>query len=93
MRHRARVDPGRHEPREVRHVAQEEGADLVSDLAETPRLDRPRVGGPAAHDQPRAVLLRERENVVVVDDVRLTRHAVVDDRVQAPGEIDLEPVR
>ena len=75
-----RVQAGRDEPREVRHVAEEQRADLVGDLAEAPRLDRPRVRRAAAHDELRPVLLREREDVVVVDEVRLARDAVVDDR-------------
>ena len=90
---RARVDPGRDEAGEVGHVAEEERADLIRDLAEAPRLDRPRVRRAAAHDELRPVLLREREHVVVVDEVRLPRDAVVDDRVQPPREVDLEPVR
>ena len=43
--------------------------------------------------QLRPVLLRELEHLVVVDDVRLAAHAVVDDRVEPAGEVDLEPVR
>ena len=37
--------------------------------------------------------LRLREHLVVVDEHRLARHAVVGDRVEPPGEVDLEPVR
>ena len=59
----------------------------------SPRLDRARIGGAAADDQLRPVLLREREHLVVVDDARLARDAVVDDRVQPAGEVDLQPVR
>ena len=39
------------------------------------------------------MLLRELEDVVVVDDHRLAADAVVDDRVEPAGEVDLEPVR
>ena len=87
-----RMQAGRDEPREVRHVAPEERADLVGDLAELPRLDRARIGGAAAQDHLRAVLLRERQHLVVVDEARLPRDAVVDDRVEPPREVDLEPV-
>ena len=68
---RVRVQPGGDEPREVRHVAQQQRADLVGDLAEAVGLDRARVGRAAADDQLRPVLLREREHLVVVDDARL----------------------
>ena len=79
---RVRVQPGRDEPGEMGHVAEEQRADLVGDLAEAVGLDRARVRGAAADDQLRPVLLREREHLVVVDDVRLARDAVVDDRVE-----------
>ena len=72
-----RVQPRGDEPGEVRHVAEEERADLVRDLAELPRLDGARIGAAAADDQLRAVLLRQLEDLVVVDDVRLARDAVV----------------
>ena len=39
------------------------------------------------------MLLREREHVVVVDEVRLARDAVVDDVVEPTGEVDLQAVR
>ena len=90
---RVRVQPGRDEAGEVRHVAPEQRADLVGDLAELPRVDLARVRGAAAQDQLRPVLRREREHLVVVDQVRLARDAVVDDRVEAAREVDLEPVR
>ena len=93
MLDRVRVQPRRDEPREVRHVAHQERADLVGDPAELPRLDGARVRGAAADDQPGPVLLREGEHLVVVDDVRLARDAVVDDRVEAAREVDLEAVR
>ena len=83
VRHGARVQAGGDEPGVVRHVAEEQGADLVGDLAELVRLDRPRIGRPAADDQLWPVLLRELEHVVVVDHVRLAAHAVVHDRVEA----------
>ena len=85
--------PAGDEAREVRHVAEQQRADLVRDLAEAVGLDRARVGRAAADDQLRPVLLGERENLVVVDQVRLARDAVVDDRVEPPAEVDLQPVR
>ncbi len=88
-----RVQPGRDETCEVRHVAKQERADLVGDRAEAVGLDRPRVGRAAADDQLRAMLFRECEHLVVVDDVRLAADAVVDDRVEPAGEVDLETVR
>ena len=48
---------------------------------------------PAAEDELRPVLACERAHLLLLDDARLARDAVVDDRVQPPGEVDLEPVR
>ena len=90
---RVRVQPRGDKPGEVRHVAHQQRADLVGDPPELQRFDGPRVGRPAADDQPRPVLLRQREHLVVVDDVRLAGDAVVDDGVEPAGEVDLQPVR
>jgi len=89
---RVRMETGGHEPCEVGHVAHEECPHLVGDLAEAPGLDGARIRRPAADDEPRPVLLRERENLVVVDEARLARDAVVDDRVQPPRDVHLEAV-
>ena len=93
VRHRIRVQAGRDEPGEVGHVAHQEGANLVGDLAEAVGLDRTRVGRPATDDQLRSRRLRDPQHVVVVDKVRLRRYAVARNRVEAPREIDFEPVR
>ena len=89
---RVRMQAGGDEPGEVRHVAHQESVDLVRDPAELGGVDRARVRRPAADDQTRPMLLREREHLVVVDHVGLARDAVVRDRVEAAGEVDLEPV-
>src|SRR5207253_6507123 len=47
MRDRVRVQAGGDEPGEVRHVAEEVGADVVGDLAEAVGLDSAWVGGAA----------------------------------------------
>ena len=68
---RIRLQPRGDETGEMSHVAEEQRAYLVSDLAEAPGLDRARVRRAAADDQLRPMLLCEREHVVVVDEVRL----------------------
>ena len=87
---RVGMDSRGYEPREVRHVAEQIRTHLVGDLAEPRGLDRPRVRRASAHDELRPVLLRKAEHVVVVDEVRLARYAVVRDRVQPAGEVDLQ---
>jgi hypothetical protein len=93
VRDRARLDARGDEPGEVGHVAEKERAHLVRDLAEAPGLDRARIRRAAAHDQFRPVLLREPQDVVVVDEVRLARDAVVDDVVEPAREVHLQAVR
>ena len=56
---RVRMEARGDEPREVGHVAEQERAHLVGDLAEAPRLDRARIRRAAADDELRPVLLRE----------------------------------
>ena len=90
---RVRVQAGRDQAGEVGHVAHQQRVDLVRDPAELGRVDGARIGGAAADDQLRPVLLREREHLVVVDHLGLTGDAVVDDRVEPAGEVDLEAVR
>jgi hypothetical protein len=77
----------------VGHVAEKQGADLVSDLAEAVGLDPARIGGASADDQLRAALLGQAQNLVEVDEVRLAVDSVADDLVELPREVDLEAVR
>ena len=92
VRHRVGMQAGGDEPGEVGHVAEQHCVHLVGDLTEAVGLDGSWVRRAAADDHPRPVLPGELEDLVVVDEVRLARHAVVDERVQAPGEVDLQPV-
>ena len=82
VRRRVRVEARRDEAGEVRHVAEEERADLVGDLAEALGLDLARIRRAAAHDQLRAVLLREAPHLVEVDQARLAVDPVADDVVE-----------
>ena len=93
VRHRVRVQPGGDEPGDVGHVAEEQRADLVRDRAKALGLDRARVGGGAADDQLRPVLLGQPPYLVEVDEAGLAVDAVADDVVELPREVDLEPVR
>ncbi len=92
VRHRVRVQPGRNEPREMRHVAQEKRPGLVGDRTEPVRLDHARVRRSSAHDQLRPVLERKAPDLLEVDQAGFTLDAVRDDRVQMTREVDLVPV-
>jgi hypothetical protein len=58
--HGARVLPGRDEAGEVRHVDEEQGADLVGDLPEAREVQVAGVGRPARDDHLRPALARRR---------------------------------
>ena len=90
--HRVRVQAGRDQPGEVRHVHHHHGAHLVGDLTEAGRVDDARVGGGAGHDQLRPHLVRKPPNLVEVDQRVLAADAVWVHVVEAAREVDLEPV-
>ena len=87
MRHRARMQTRRDQPREMSHVGHQQRPHLVRDLAEPVGLDRTRIRRAATHDQLRPHLLGLREHLVVVNGHRLARDAVVVELVQLPGEV------
>ncbi len=80
---RRRVEPGRHETGDVRHIHHQQGADTVGDPAETLEVDDARVGAGAGHDHLGPNLDRQLLQGVVVD---LLGH-----RIDAVG-MDLEPL-
>ena len=84
---------GRHQPREVRHVHDEVGAHRVGDLAEAHEVELARVGRPAGEQQLGLVLLRQARDLVHVEPGVLPAHAVRDDVVQPPREVELHAVR
>ena len=80
-RHGAR-DAGRAatRPGDVRHVDEEDRADLAGDLGDPVEVDRPRIGAGAGQDQLRLVLAGQRGELVVVDPLGLGVDAVADRR-------------
>ena len=90
---RVRVQARGDEAGEMGHVAEEQGADLVGDGPEALGLDHPGIRRGAADDELRAVLLREAEHLVEVDEAGLAVDAVGGDRVEVAREVHLVPVR
>ena len=78
IRHRARMHARRHQPGEMRHIHHERGADAVGDLAETGEIEEARIGRPTGDDELRPVLVGEFSDPVVVDQVVVLAHAVLD---------------
>src|SRR5215208_1640449 len=87
-----RVNPGRHEARDVGHVREEESPDLVGDLTEPLELQDARVGARAGQDHPRVLAQRDLAQVIVVDKA-VVADAVMDEVVGPPGEVELRAVR
>jgi hypothetical protein len=87
------MQPGGHQPGEVRHVDHQQRADLVRDLPEALEVQEPRVGRPAGEDHLRAALLGDPLDRVHVDPARLAVDLVGRDVVQPARDVDLHPVR
>ncbi len=77
----------------MRHVAHQQRADLVGDLAEGREVPQPRIGGGAGHDHLRPVLPGQRAHLVHVDQGRLAVHVVRDEVVVLPAEVHRRAVR
>ncbi len=93
VRHRARVQPRRDEPGEVRHVDPEQRADLVGDLAEPLEVQLARVRRPAGDEHLRLDLERLLAHDIHVDPRRLGVDAVGVRLVELAREVQLHAVR
>ena len=87
VRQRARVDAGRDQSREMRHVHVQVRPHLVGDAAEALEVDDPGVGRAARDDQPGLVLARERLDFLVVDPAVLAPDPVLHGVEPLAGEI------
>ena len=85
--------PAATRPRHVGHVDHEQRTDLVGDRTEGVEVDDPRVRRGARHDQPGPQLAGHLGDLDHVDAAVLAAYPVVVKLVQAPREVDLEPVR
>jgi len=77
IRQRARMKTGGHEPGEMGHIDHEIGADGIRDLAETRKIDDPRIGGRARDDQLRLMFFGEPRDFVIVDPAGILAHAIL----------------
>ena len=73
---------------EMRHVDQQERADLVGDLAETPEVDDARIGRAAGDDHLGAVLAGELRHLLHVDPVVVAAHAIRHHLEPLAGHVD-----
>ena len=76
-RDRARVKTCGYETGKVRHVHMEIGTDRIGNLTEALEVDDTRIGGTAGDDELRLVLLGKTLDLVIVDQVGVSRHAIL----------------
>ena len=81
------MEPGGDQPREMRHVDHEIGADGIGDGAEAREVDDARVSRAAGDDQRRLMLLGETLDLVIVDAVVVLAHAILHGVEPLAGEI------
>jgi hypothetical protein len=79
------MEADRDQPRDVRHVDQEIGADRIGDLAKAGEVDDTRIGGCAGDDQLRPVLDREPLDLLEIEEPVLAPDAVLHGREPLAG--------
>src|SRR5690606_10765595 len=88
---RVRIQTGRHQTGDVRHVDEQQGTDLVGDGAETGEVQHPRVGRETGDDHLWLVLDCQALDLVIIDQAVLV-DAVLHGVVQLAGGGDLGAV-
>jgi len=73
---------------EMRHIDHEIGPDLVGDRTELREIDDARIGRTAGNDQARLMLQRQATHVVIIDQVRIGGHAILDGLEPLAGLVD-----
>jgi hypothetical protein len=87
VRHRARVDAGRHQAGDVSHVHHHRRADALRDLGDARELDHARVRTRADDDHLWLVLVGQSRQLVVIDAFVVLADPVRHDREQLAGEV------
>ena len=93
VRYRRWMCSSRDETGDVRHVGEVQCADALCYVAEPLEVDRSGVGGVARHDDFWFEFMGDALDGVVVDHLRFFVEAVVDEVVDATGEVDRGAVR
>ena len=87
MRQRARMRAAGDEASEMRHVDHQVSADFVGDGAQPREVDHARISRAAGDDDPRLVLPRQPLELVDVDALIVSAHAVMNGPEPFAGEI------
>src|ERR1700743_555383 len=86
------MGPTGNEPGKMRHVDEQQRADLVGDRAHTRKVEDTRVRAAAANDELGAFALGRLFEQVIVNLLRVLAYAVRDHAIELAGEIELVPV-
>ncbi len=70
------MHPARHQAGEMRHVHQQQRADLVADFAEGAEVDDARIGRTAGDDQLRLMLARQPRDLLDIDALVVAPHVI-----------------
>jgi hypothetical protein len=81
-----------HQAGDVRHVDEQQRADLIGNGAKAREIQHARIGRKTRHDHLRLVLQRQRLDLLVVDQPGVGAHAVLKCMKQLAGEVDLGAV-
>ena len=93
VRKRRRMQAGRDQTGDMRHVDHETGADRIGDPAEGGKVDLPGIGGAAGDDDPGLVLERKRLDLIDVDALIGLTQSVADRVEPFAGEVGRGAVR
>ena len=88
----AGMQAGGDQPGDVRDVGQQPGPDFPRDFTHALEINDARIGAGADGDHARTVLPRHFGQLIVINQLVLLAHAVVDDFKEAAGEIGLVAV-
>ena len=92
MREGRGVEARRHQTREMRHIDQQIGTDAIGNLAHFREIDDAGDGGPTGDDHLGLVFGSKARDLVIVQQVVLTAHAILDGVEPFAGLVGLGPV-
>ena len=87
------MESGRDQPGDVGHVHHQRGSHLARDAREALEVDHARIGARSRDDEARAMLARQRFDLLVIDAAVVDPHAILHRLEQSSGERDRVPMR
>src|SRR6185295_13845636 len=93
VRNRTRMNPGRYQSRDMRHVHHEKSAAAVRDIAKTFKIERPGIGACSDDHYFRVMLARQFLDLIMIDSAGFFSDPIENRVVNASGKIDRMSVR